>query len=117
MSTLPTRERWTSRTSSALPVRTATAMTMVAMAVARVRMSRRARSPVAAGAGGSGSRRLIQRGLLQAVAGAPDGLELVRAERLVELSAQISHVDLNDVGVAGDVGVPHLLDDLTAADH
>src|ERR687897_1128416 len=53
----------------------------------------------------------------QPVAGAADGLDGGAAERPVELVAQAAHVDLDDVGVALEVDVPHVLEDLALRHH
>src|SRR5579875_2546108 len=53
----------------------------------------------------------------QPVAGSPDGLERLPAERDVDLAADVAHVDLDDVVVAFEVEVPHVSEYLRLGDH
>jgi lysylphosphatidylglycerol synthetase-like protein (DUF2156 family) len=53
----------------------------------------------------------------QPVAGATDGLDGVALERSVDLVAQVADVDVDDVRRAGEGEVPHVLEQVRAAEH
>src|SRR3990172_5013102 len=49
---------------------------------------------------------------VQSIAGTPNGLQCLAAERTVQLVAQMQDVHLDDVGIAFEVVVPHVVEDL-----
>ena len=52
------------------------------------------------------------RAALEPVARAAHGLQRLQAEGRVDLLAEVAHVHLDDVGVAGEVDPPHVVEDL-----
>ena len=62
-------------------------------------------------------RSLRRFGLAHAVAHAAHGMDQLDRERIVDLAAQIAHVDIDDVGDALEALIPDVLEDHGAGEH
>src|SRR5918992_4436274 len=102
------RDRRRSRTMVTAVTSKATATAITAAAVVRTRtVSQRRRQPPVP------TRFALATVGIQAITGAPDRLECSAPEGTVQLVAKMPDVDLDDVGVALEVVVPDVLEDVS----